>query len=194
MNVVAVKASMSNENQLAEIITKNYFELFNLPTQFEIDLKSLGVTYRELQTISHPDRFALVSDHLERLAIQATTHINTAYNNLKSNVERAIYILKLQNIDVLDAQNTKVSLDFLEEQLEWRDLLAVAKSKKDVESIENLLEMVNDKNKDLNKILSNLLDNNKNYNESLDYVRQLIFVEKLESEIEQILADIEDEI
>ena len=38
--------------------TQNYFQLFDLPVQFDVDSPTLGERYRQLQRELHPDRFA----------------------------------------------------------------------------------------------------------------------------------------
>jgi molecular chaperone HscB len=40
----------------------NYFELYNLPEQFAIDLVKLKEHYQTLQKLTHPDRFASASE------------------------------------------------------------------------------------------------------------------------------------
>jgi len=39
----------------------NYFQLFQLPAQFELDLTELGTRYLTLQKQFHPDNFAAAS-------------------------------------------------------------------------------------------------------------------------------------
>ena len=50
--------------------TKNHFELFGLPLQFEIDPDLLARTFRALQSEVHPDRFAAAADTEQRIAMQ----------------------------------------------------------------------------------------------------------------------------
>ena len=49
---------------------KNYFELFELPVQFEIDVADLNARYRKLQQQFHPDRYASGSDQEQRMAME----------------------------------------------------------------------------------------------------------------------------
>ncbi len=42
----------------------NYFELFNIPISFDVDLSALPQTYQQLQLLTHPDRFASGNEHL----------------------------------------------------------------------------------------------------------------------------------
>ena len=38
--------------------SKNYFELFGLPLDYSVDTSALADSYRNLQRVVHPDRFA----------------------------------------------------------------------------------------------------------------------------------------
>jgi alpha-beta hydrolase superfamily lysophospholipase len=48
----------------------NYFELFQLPAQFELDSHQLAETYRQLQQQFHPDRVASAPVNERLLAMQ----------------------------------------------------------------------------------------------------------------------------
>ena len=76
-----------------------YFQLFDLPINFNIDKTTLSKRYRELQRTVHPDKFASASDQERRLAMQKSTQINEAFTTLKHPLKRAQYILQENNID-----------------------------------------------------------------------------------------------
>ena len=67
----------------------NYFELFDLPSLFELDVNALRLKYLELQRIVHPDKFANASERERLLAVQKTAQINDGYSMLKSPITRA---------------------------------------------------------------------------------------------------------
>ena len=48
-------------------LTQNYFELFDLPTSYDVDISELSTRYRMLQAAVHPDKFANASDLEKRL-------------------------------------------------------------------------------------------------------------------------------
>ena len=48
----------------------NYFQLFQLPAGFEIDLTELGTRYLELQRNFHPDNFATASERDRMMAVR----------------------------------------------------------------------------------------------------------------------------
>ena len=49
---------------------KSYFELFDLPATFDLDVADLAARYRGLQRRFHPDRFASASEPQRRLSLQ----------------------------------------------------------------------------------------------------------------------------
>ena len=51
---------------------------------WQVDQISLDVSYRKLQQEFHPDRYASQGDVERRLAVQAASLINQAYETLKS--------------------------------------------------------------------------------------------------------------
>lgn len=100
---------------------QNYFEIFQLPQQFQVDQELLADRYRQLQRSVHPDKYAGASDRDRRLSMQWTTQINEAYSALKSPLPRAIYLLKLAGIDMAGRENAQVEPSFLMEQISLRE-------------------------------------------------------------------------
>jgi len=111
--------------------SKNYFELFGMPVGYIVDTEQLGVRYRELQRVLHPDRYAGASDQERRLSMQGTTLVNEAFQTLKDPILRGRYLLSLHGID-LDAQSeTTHDAAFLMEQMELREELEEARHQAD---------------------------------------------------------------
>ena len=111
--------------------SKNYFELFGIPVGFRVDKAALAERYRELQKVVHPDRYASGSEAEQRLSLQQTTQVNEAYETLKDPVKRAIYLLKLNGVDMQLDKETTQDTAFLMEQLEMREQLAEAREQSD---------------------------------------------------------------
>ncbi len=78
----------------------NYFELFGLPIQFELDGSLLSSQFRALQKRFHPDNFATASERDRLMAVQQAAQINDAYQTLKDPLRRAEYLLSLQGIEM----------------------------------------------------------------------------------------------
>ena len=110
----------------------HYFELFQLPVHFSVDLSHLENNYFELQQRFHPDRFAGRAESEKLLAVKQSSIVNDAYAILKNPLKRAEYILKLQDIlvnhDSRDAHSPSPML--LMEMMELRERLAECDSPK----------------------------------------------------------------
>ena len=111
-------------------LSSNYFELFSLQEKFDIDEVQLTQRFRELQRLTHPDRFASASDAEKRWSVQAAAHINSAEQTLSKPLARAVYLLQLKGIDLDVETDTRMAPEFLMMQMELR------------ESIESLLSLI----------------------------------------------------
>ena len=104
----------------------NYFAWFDLPVAFQINQDALASRYRELQRQYHPDRFANHPDEQQK-AVQWSAQLNTAYDILNSDVNRASYLLELSGRPI--SLNTSIAdTDFLMSQLELREQLDEAEN------------------------------------------------------------------
>ncbi|WP_020560247.1 Fe-S protein assembly co-chaperone HscB [Thiofilum flexile] len=113
-----------------------WFELFGLPLQFEVDPVVLTQRFRALQTQFHPDRYVNQSDTEKRFAVQATSLINEAYAGLKNPRLRARYLLEQAGIILNDELDTIQDRDFLIQQMQWRE--AIEEALEDAEPLDAL--------------------------------------------------------
>ena len=100
---------------------QNYFEIFGLPIDFNVDIERLVERYRGLQKELHPDRFAASTEHEKRMSMQWSALVNTANETLRSPLSRAIYMLEQKGLTV--DQNPQLSAQFLMRQIELREEL-----------------------------------------------------------------------
>jgi molecular chaperone HscB len=104
------------------------FSLLGLEREFAIDTADLERRFRERSRRLHPDRFARAEPRERRLSLEHATRLNDAYRTLKDWRLRAAYLLGLAGTDVFVEGRTFADPDFLEEQLEWREALALARA------------------------------------------------------------------
>ena len=174
----------------------NYFELFNIPVSFDVDLSELPKTYQQLQRLTHPDKFSSGSGQDKLVAIQKNAQVNDAYSVLKSPLARAEYLLSLRGIDLQHEQQTIKDTAFLMQQMEWREQLSEITEQADPLSVlESLEDEINHTIKsDLDKLRSLLASNQvTDENSAADVIRQLKFSYKMLSEIElkeDLLSDL----
>jgi molecular chaperone HscB len=116
-------------------IAENYFELFGLTHNFNIDKDKLDKSYRNLQQITHPDRFINQATEFQRKAVQQTAFNSEAYQVLKSPVFRACHLLTVLGHDFNLNSFTVTDMELLMQQLEYREQLSVIKDKADMDEL-----------------------------------------------------------
>ena len=62
--------------------------------------------------------------------------LNTAFESIKSPLNRASYLLKLEGLDPFDERDTEMDHDFLISQIELREELELIKLKQNVDDLE----------------------------------------------------------
>ena len=172
--------------------TQDYFSLFNLPQQFDINLNMLEANFRAIQSSSHPDRFVTASNAEKIQSMQTATLANEAYLTLKSSALRAAYLLGLQGINATSETNTKMPHDFLMQQMDWRETLDDAKHAKDVAALESLLAEMQLEAKNLQTELGEYFDEKKDFVAATDTTRKLIFIDKVCADIHKAMEHLDD--
>jgi molecular chaperone HscB len=167
--------------------TKNHFELFALPASFEIDPQALDRAYRDLLREVHPDRHAGASDAEKRLAAQWATRANEGYQTLKSPLSRGRYFLRINGIDTEEESNTAMPVDFLLQQMEWREAVVDARSDHDELRLETLAAQRLAEEKVMFDQLRQQLSSGATLGAARLTVRKLRFLEKLAEEIDDAL-------
>jgi len=171
--------------------SQTHFELFGLPATYALDRVKLDAAYRELQNTVHPDRFAAKPEAEQRVAMQWATQVNEAYQTLKHPVSRGVYLLKLQGIDALDANNTKMAPAFLMQQMEWREAIDDARAGKSMAALDALTDDLRAAHRRIEARLAELIDAAHDYAAASETVRQLRFMDKLIAEVGDVYEELE---
>ncbi|KGF27065.1 Fe-S protein assembly co-chaperone HscB [Oligella urethralis] len=162
-------------------MNQDYFELFELPAQFDIDQAELERLWRAKSAQVHPDRFATASDAEKRVAMQWASLINEAYQVLKSPLQRAIYLCEQHGVDIAAESNTAMAPEFLFKQMEWREELAA--SADDGAALTQLMGQVETEEQALNQAVADLIDQQKDWPAAAEKLRQWLFIDKFRREI-----------
>ena len=170
---------------------QTHFELFGLPQSYALDRNQLDTAYRELQNAVHPDRFAAQPEAEQRVAMQWATQVNEAYQTLKHPVNRGVYLLHLQGIDVLDANNTKMAPAFLMQQMEWREAIEEARAGKSVDALNALSDDLRTSHRRIEAQLAELIDTAHDFAAATEAVRQLRFMDKVIAEVGDVYEELE---
>ena len=161
---------------------QNHFELFQLPARFDVDMDALDSAYREIQGRVHPDRFVNATDAEMRVAMQWATRANEAYQTLRHPQKRAQYLCELHGVDLQTESNTAMPMDFLMQQMEWREALGDARAAKDAQALDELDAQVRGEKKGRLAAVGKLLDAG-DYEGAAQGVRALMFLDKFGDEL-----------
>lgn len=168
-------------------LQQNFFQLFNLPEQFNIDQQQLDNAYRKLQAQVHPDRYAASPEGQRRLALQWSTLANEAYSTLKQPLKRASYLCKLNGIDIDQESSVDMPIEFLMQQLDWRETLEQAHTPPNQITLDHLHQTImSERAKQLTQ-LTQAIDQQQDLPHAAMVLRKLMFIEKFINELENIL-------
>ena len=176
-----------------DILSSNFFEIFDVPVAYEVDLDLVQQHYRELQKAVHPDKFVNASDQEKRISMQQTSWINEAFNTLRQPVDRAIYLLKLKGFDLNLENETTMDAMFLMEQMEMREALSNVRSKDDpLSELDSFSAQIKNNMQALVDGFSTSYELEQ-LDDAKEWIRKMQFMQKAKKEVDELSAKIEDE-
>ncbi len=110
--------------------------------------------------------------------------MNEAFQILKHPVARAKHLLELQGVDVAFETNTAMPPEFLMQQMALREALEEATEKKDPQSLDSLRSDLRREEAVLEKQIADAIDGRKDYQGAAGLVRKLMFLDRLDEEID----------
>lgn len=171
--------------------TANYFALFDLQPEFDLDLELLGDRYRALARELHPDRVANASDAERRGALERSAELNEAYQTLKVPPLRARHLLALLGHD-MDLEATIQDPDFLMQQLVWREELEDLQQAADLKGIGVFKKRLAQSQRALEQEFSACWQSIDQRAEAERLVRRLQFLDKLSAQVRQLEERLDD--
>ena len=168
--------------------TENYFDLFGIAQSYEVDRQELDKAYRQLQQVSHPDRFVNQPTQFQRQAMQQTAYISEAYKVLKSPVLRASHLLHLAGISFELSTYTVTDMNLLMEQLQYREQLSKIKEAADFEKLTEFSQILAKLTADTSSQISGLFKQGaKVASEELkNSICELQFLDKLSHDLDEV--------
>ena len=162
-------------------LQSNDFELFGLAPQFAQDRVAIDARWKDLQREAHPDKFAAQGAAAQRLAMQWSVRINEAYQRLKDPLKRAAYLCELNAAPVNAENNTAMPIEFLMQQMAWREALEEADS---AAELKDLGAQVIAARREAFQRCGQLLDEQQDYRQAVQQVRALMFIERFARDVD----------
>lgn len=126
----------------------NYFELFDLPISFQINLQELKGKFYSLSRKYHPDFVAQENENEKNTALEISSQINKAYKTFQQPEETIKYVLHLKGL-LEEEEKYQLSSDFLMDMMELNENVEEAKSNGVVETINKSKQSINDIEKEI---------------------------------------------
>ena len=169
-------------------LSSDDFELFGLPRRFALDRGELDARRRALQAEVHPDRFTGADAAAQRAAMQSAVRVNEAHARLADPLKRAGYLCELAGTPVRAEDNTAMPLDFLREQMAWRESLDEADSRAEIDALARDLA---DARRLAYERLASALDERRDFAAAAQEVRALMFIERFAADVDDRLVALE---
>ncbi len=116
------------------------FKTLGLPRCFDVDMRSLALTHRQLSRTLHPDRYVGAGASERHLALERAVQVNEAFRAVRDPLRRAEALFSLAGVPVGEANEPRPSPGFLMDLMELREELAVAMASKDLAAIRRIKE------------------------------------------------------
>ena len=111
------------------------FAMLGVARRFDLDLKVLEKTHRELSRALHPDKYAQAGASERRAVLEKAASVNEAWRTVRDPIKRAEALFQLAGIKVGEDNEPKATPAFLMEVLEEREALADARAAKDLAKV-----------------------------------------------------------
>lgn len=160
----------------------HYFQLFQLPEKFSVDIAKLDENYRSLAAQCHPDKFASKSAFEQKQAMMMAATVNEAYRILSNPLDRAAYLLQQRGIEADAPEHTQFSSEFLMQQMQWREEIEEARQTNNADVLTQLAKDIKHEHRQLMQTLNTAFELN-HLEQAADLVRQARFLTKLIAEI-----------
>jgi molecular chaperone HscB len=120
----------------------NYFELFQIPVQLQVDASGLGKKFFELSKKHHPDYFINGTVEEQQEALEISSLLNKAYKTFQKKDLTIKYVLQLKGL-LEEEEKYQLPPDFLMEVLEINEAVMDMQLNEDADADESLITRIN---------------------------------------------------
>lgn len=166
---------------------RSWFELLGLPERFALDPAELEVRHHRFQAVVHPDRHVAGTAHDRRLALHLAAQGNEAFRVLSDPVSRAAYLCERHGAPVDAERNTAMPPAFLMKQMSWHEDIDEARDAHDASAAGALQQRLEAERTQLLDQLAVLIDEQANYTGAVTVVRQLMFFNRLQGSLADVI-------
>ena len=149
----------------------NYFELFEIPVQFNPDPVEVKKKFYELSRRYHPDFHSQSGGEKQAEVLELSSMVNRAYKTFLDQDATIRYILKLHGL-IEEEEKYELDKSYLMEVLELNELLMEA-DKDDASSMQQIKRKTEELNNELYDAIKPILDN---YQEGITSEKELLQV------------------
>ena len=172
---------------------QDYFELFGIAPQFDVDVNVLRSAQRELQSQFHPDRYVSADDETKKYSIQQAATVNEGFEVLSNPVKRARYLLQLGGLELNDESETTSDVSFLMEQIEHREAMEACRDAEDpLSACDDLIDKLKSR---LNNFGQSFVEQYeaRDMNAAKETSRKMQFVDRVLHQATELQYEIEEE-
>jgi molecular chaperone HscB len=118
------------------------FATLGIARAFDVDLKAIERTHRDLSRALHPDRYAGGGASERRDALGKAVEVNEAWRVVRDPIRRAEALFTLAGVAIGETSEPKPAGAFLMDMLEQREALAEAKAARDAAAVHALARAI----------------------------------------------------
>ncbi|KAK9921506.1 hypothetical protein M0R45_030015 [Rubus argutus] len=156
----------------------DYFQIFGLERKYDSVEEHLEGKYKDWQKKLHPDLVHSKSEREREYAAEQSARVIDAYRTLSKPLVRAIYVLKLDGVDI-DEEETLSDFDLLTEIMEIREAVEEAPDSQALNQIQSLMQ---EKLKQWSNSFAKAFQS-RNFEEAVKAIRRMTYYERVNEEI-----------
>ncbi|GMJ13967.1 hypothetical protein like AT5G06410 [Hibiscus trionum] len=156
----------------------DYFQIFGLEKKYEIVVNGLEGRYKDWQKKLHPDLVHSKSEKEREYAAEQSARVIDAYRTLSNPLSRAIYILRLEGVDV-DEEQTVSDPELLTEIMEIREAVEEAP---DSQALNQIQSRMTEKLEETSNSFANAF-RRRNFDEAVACIQKMTYYQRASEEI-----------
>ncbi|CAI9289708.1 unnamed protein product [Lactuca saligna] len=156
----------------------DYFNIFGLDRKFDIEAGSLEGKYKDWQKKLHPDLVHTKSEEEREYAAEQSARVIDAYTTLRKPLSRAIYIMRLEGVEV-DEEQTVSEPELLGEIMEIREAVEDANDSRALNQIQSKMD---EKLSHWYNSFANAFQS-KEYDDAIKSIQRMTYYQRVKEEI-----------